>query len=139
MYPSSHWPCSFPETINGIPFSRFIINRFWWTRFQMMDNAVLHHIMEKNLWLFMKIQKFWAKRRFRSGFRPWKNTEFIWNEQILESCETWLPFYNDFQILYTGSNNIIELLKYLILKNNLNFLTNGGFFPPPSKFFQNLN
>ena len=35
--------------INEIPFSRSIINRFWSTLFQVMDNAVLHYITKKNL------------------------------------------------------------------------------------------
>ena len=40
-HPNSNRPCSFHETINEIPFSHSILNRFWSTRFQMIDNAVL--------------------------------------------------------------------------------------------------
>ena len=68
---------SFLETINEIQFSRSILNRFWSTKSQILDNAVLHHIIMRTLWFFMKIQKIWANRslglRFLGKHQPQAN------------------------------------------------------------------
>ena len=43
---SSHQPFSFLEIIKEILFTHSIPNKFWSTRSQMIDNAILHHIMK---------------------------------------------------------------------------------------------
>jgi len=88
---------------------------------------------EEKLMIFMKIL---SKEVFRSwilGKTP---------EQIWAHCETWVPFFNDFQNLYEGSNTIKKLEKLLIFKNNLNFHEKMGVLclplPSPNFFFQIL-
>ena len=100
----------------------------------MIDNAILHHIMKKNVWYINKILKFWVKRSFRSrilGKTP------VWNEQILASCEKCFPFFNDLQMFHLGSNSIKDLSKSLFKKKKSQFSKkNVGFEPsPPSHNF----
>ena len=99
--------------INEITFSHSIINRFWSTTSQMVDNAELHHIMKKNSWFFMKILKFWAKKSFRSLILIKKNPVWSW------------------QIRHAGYSTINELSKSLIFKSNLNLMIQMGFVPHP--------
>ena len=48
--------------------------------------------------------------------------------------ETTLFTFFSFQILYASFNTIKKLSKFLLFKNNLNFLKkNGGFVPPSPK------
>ena len=116
-----------------IPFCHSILNRFWLTRFKMIYNAILHHIVKKNLWYFMKNQKFFVKRSFSSRILG-KNTSL--KRINFGSCKTRFPFFNDFQILHVGSNTIKELSKSLIFKNNLKFLKKLEFYAPS---LQNLH
>ena len=65
-HPSSHQPCSCLETINEIPFSHSILNSFWTARSQMIDNAVLHHIMKRNVGFFYGNREILSKKEFMS-------------------------------------------------------------------------
>ena len=100
IYEASHQPCSFVETINEILCSHSILNRSWVNNevsppSQIIDNhnAVLHHILKKNLWFFMKIQKCWAKKCFRSQIL--RKTP-VWSQQILASCKMKVPIFQWF-------------------------------------------
>ena len=115
---SSHQPCSylfffFSWDNLQIPFSHSFHNRFWSTRYRMIDNPVLHHIM-KNTLCFL-YENSWILSKKTRGNTSLKRTNFG------ELRKKFL-FFNDFQILHTGSNAIKELSKSFIFKNNLNFL-----------------
>ena len=133
LLPSSHFPCSFLETVNVIPFSRSILDRFWPTWSQMTDNAVLHHIMKKSWWFFYENSEMSSKKEFQ----VLDSLETLVKLVYLPSCGTRFPFFIDFQIL----RKILVLSKS---SQNLYFSKifstfereNGVLWPsPPLNFF----
>ena len=81
----------------------------------MIDSAVLHHIMKKTLWLIWKFRNFEQKEvlDLRSSGK----------HQSESAKKKVFTFFNDFfTFLRPGFNTIKKLSKYLISKNNLNFL-----------------
>ena len=90
--------------------SHSILNRFWSTRSQMMDNALLYHLKHffGFLWKFRNFEQKWV-------------LGFLWNEPILVSCETRFLFLMTFKFYM----QVLILAKSII---NLN-----------TQFFQNLH
>ena len=57
---------SFLETINENPFPHSNLNIFQTARSQMIDNAVLHHIMKRNVGFFYGNREILSKKEFMS-------------------------------------------------------------------------
>ena len=47
----------------------------------------------------------------------------VQSEPILVSCETSIPFFNDFQILHAGSNTTKELSNFLMFFDEILYAT----------------